>query len=358
MNQLNQLLSTMKQNDEGDMAALPMFKNPFITILKNDRHQRIEIHLRGYFESPQESTQQLTEIYQLAEMYPTALVYITSGGGRVDLLMELYNALKKFDHVITVVNSDASSAGFMLWATGDVRVVCDHAEMMIHRESGGSMGKTDQMIDRVDFMKRRFEKIFAMFCDDVLSEEEKQRARLTEVWFTGEDMIERGAAISWDQFQQLDTQPYNSVEIIERDGAAYLRQGNYLTPVNVTPTEDAMYSIFDVLYDVPDKKNIIDGYTLAEVAGMEEPTDEKEESADDLDQYHGYDLNDPLNEHNVRDILRKVFGKGKFRVYGNYLAVGIFQGKEHCLIDSTFFNNTIADLMEAISLVIDVPTSE
>lgn len=355
LQQLNEALqSTMKQNDEGDMAALPMFKNPFITIVKNDRHQRIELHLRGYFESPQESTQQLTELYQLAESYPTVLVYINSGGGRVDLLMELHNALKKFDHVITVVNSDAASAGFMLWASGHVRVVCHHAELMIHRESSGSMGKTDQMIDRVDFMKRRFEKIFSMFCEDVLTEAEKERARLTEVWFTGDDMIERGAAISWDQFQERDTTPYNSLEIVERDGATYLRQGNYLTPVNVTPAEDAFYSLFDILYEVPDPVNLIEGKTLAEVAGFEEPDQPEEEEQKEEVVDKDLDSNLRLSKDKAREIMRDCFGKGNYRIYHPGVIVAIYKRKEHIVLDVGYgWKHTVGDLYEAIDALIE-----
>lgn len=294
------MLNMKNKTSNDDELQIPMLKQPFMSMIENDRHGRIELHLRGGFDSPQENNQQLTELAQLAEEYPVALVYINSGGGRVDLLMELIHILKKFETVITVCLSDAASAGFMLWCTGDVRVVAHSAEMMAHRESSGWQGKTDHVIERYDFIKRRFEFVFKDLCGEVLTDDEMEKARRSELWFLGQDMIDRGVAISWEQFHKNDTDPYSSFEIVERGEGQYMRVGNYMVPVNIEVVEGELYSIFEILYGMQNPKNLVESVEeeMGEDSSPASPTPEP-----------------TLSEEEIRDTLRGVFGKGNYRIY-------------------------------------------
>ncbi len=44
------------------------------------------------------------------------------------------------------------------------------------------------------------------------------KARTTEVFFTGEEMIERGVAISWDQFHERDLTPLETMNVVSVNG--------------------------------------------------------------------------------------------------------------------------------------------
>ena len=308
----------MQQNDQFESAVqIPMMKQPLLTMIKNDKHNRVEVHLRGHFESPQECSHELTELHQLAEMYPTALVYIASAGGQIDMLMELAGSLQRFENLITVSLSDACSAGFMLWCLGHVRVVAPNAEMMIHRETSGYANKTDLVLERFEFLKRRFESIFEEMCGAVLDADEMEKARWSEVWFLGKDLIERGKAISWDQFHMNDTMPREVIEIVDVNGQSYLSKEGLLIPVSIQIEENAAYSIFDVMYGVTDPVSLIENDTEEE---PEEKCDVDPEEKCDVElsvpeyQFNNWESTNTHKYGVLRSLLRRVFGKGNFRV--------------------------------------------
>lgn len=307
-------------DDQSEAIQIPAMKQPLLTLVKNDAHDRVEVHLRGTFDSPQECTSELTELHQLAEMYPTALVYIGSRGGQIDMLMELAGALERFDNLITVSLAEASSAGFMLWCLGDVRVVSPTAEMMVHRETSGYANKTDLVLERFEFLKRRFEAIFEQMCGHILDEEEMEKARRSEVWFIGQDFIDRGKAISWDQFHVRDTTPQDVMEIVDVDGKRYLSKEGILIPVTLDLDGDKAYSLFEIMYGVKEPE----GITIYGDDG-EELEEEKQNAIHDEEcdiqlkvpeyQFNNWESTNTRHKYRVlRSLLRSVFGKGNFRV--------------------------------------------
>ena len=303
------MTSSYKLNDEQEQQKVLSMIRPFMSVVKNDSHGRVELHLRGEFGSPQASTLELTELTNLSEVYPTCVVYINSIGGRVDLLREIVAILEKFQNIITVVTSNANSAGLMLWGIGDLRVVCPHAELMAHREMSGYMDKTDAFIGRGEFLKRRFELMFNDMCGGILTDEEIDKARFTEVWLLGQDMIDRGVAISWEQFHVMDTTPVESMRVISRNGQLYVQSSDGdLMKANVEFDQSTLYSFLDVMY------------------GDESPTDDIEESEPPIQQSpftqkieNGkFVVSDSdttkIAPSEIRFILRTIFGKGNFKV--------------------------------------------
>lgn len=292
-----------KKGSSPDIASI-FSPNAFMTLLKNDRHNRVELHLRGEFTGPESNTQELAELYQLSEMYPTLLVYVNSIGGRVDTLTEIINVSKKFDVVITVCNGQASSAGFMIWCTGDIRVTDELAEHMFHREGWGMGGKTDQILDRAEFAKRHFERIVHEWCGDVVDEEQLEKARTTEVWISGHELIEQGKAISWEQFYQRDTTPLEMMTVANVNGRYYLNVGgNAAVPIDISVSSEEVVSIANEIY-------------------KGEPPEEKEEGSESTDINSMINtailnlmgINDSESRDELRDILRDVYGKGNFQV--------------------------------------------
>jgi len=366
-----------KSNDEG-FAEVVISANtppPLITLFRNDTHNRVELHLRGEFGSPQECTAEIAELGQLSTQYSTILVYISSIGGRIDLLMEIMGMLEKFNTIITATLSDANSAGFMLWARGDVRVVAPTAEMMIHRETSGYINKTDLVLERYEFVKRRFERIFVEFCGHILTQEEMDRARISEVWLLGQDLIDRQKAISWEQFHSNDTLPREVMEIVEVRGQRYVVQdGEFLVPVDVVFSSDAVYSVFDVVYDLPETISLINDSQDATDEDDEDDDDEENDDAKQLEaktfieddfpdwwttiHFGTYNIISSERVDVLRDIMRSVFGKGKY-AYSPYsscdLLTYIEDGSRYTMFEESF---TLSDLIMAILTLLDDPYSD
>lgn len=314
-----------KNDNQSEEMNLMMPMNRFITLAKNDELGRVDVHLRGIFESPQSCTQELTELHHLSSQYPTACVYINSDGGRIDLLMELTNILKKFQSVITVVTSNAASAGFMLWCIGDVRVVCPHAEIMAHRETSGMIDKTHPMSDRVEFLKRRFDHLFVDLCGDFLTEEEIELAKRGELWFLGEDFIEREQAISWEKFCSVDSAPPEPIALVNIDDVVYMDVSGLLMPVKDIEMDDGeLYNPHQIIYGVHNPKNLLEG--------LVEPDENEEEDSRNLSQ-------DVIGtEERFRSILRDAFGKGQYQISKDVTVMGGEYWSVYVFVESTKYH--------------------
>jgi len=344
-----------KLDHEQHDNLMSLMGDRFLTLAKNDKHNRVDIHVRGEFDSPQNSTKDLTELYDLSETYTTACIYINSEGGRIDTLMELVNVLGKFDSVITVVTSNASSAGFMLWSIGDVRVVCPSAEMMVHRETSGYIDKTYPMHDRVTFLKRRFDKLFVDLCNDVLTEEELEEAKRGELWFLGEDFIDRGIAVSWESFIERDQQNVDVLPILTFDDVMYAEVGGMFIPVEeIKFKEYEAYRPMDIVYALPNTESIVS------VEDVEDEYTETKEKPDDDTTSITCPEEAVGSFDTVRDILRNKFGKGNFSVetaglFGYTALYGKLGGKKRKVLEGDYYEiledyttNDIFDLIENV----------
>jgi len=268
----------------------------FMTVKVDEQKQRVEVHLRGNFSSPQENTNELVELYQLAEKYTSAIFYINSSGGRVDMLLELASIMKMFKHTITVACSQVASAGFMLWAVGEVRVTQPHTEFMGHREFYGYGGKTDQHNDLLVHNKRRFDAYIQEVFGSILNEYEMDKIKYTEVWLTDGDVIERGKAIDWNTFMKRDNMTPQLHNVVVYEGKAFLvndSTGN-LIPVSISEMSEEEYDPFDIVF---------------------KGTDTEEHTGDETDalRFIGKDAYDnSLSEKKLRERLKDVIGKGNF----------------------------------------------
>jgi ATP-dependent protease ClpP protease subunit len=172
----------------------------FISIIENGG--RVEVYVRG---SPMESTRELIALQQASENFDTAIVWINSPGGDVSLLVELMNILKNFNNLVTIGTGQIASAGAMLWCIGDVRVLMDYTDFMIHRESYYyGYAKTQEHLEHASHTNRLYTKMIVQLFGGILTEEEIEKAKLTEVFFVPDELIERGVAISYEQFKKYD----------------------------------------------------------------------------------------------------------------------------------------------------------
>lgn len=180
-----------------EFSEMPTLKPKFITIVKKDF--RVEVHLRGEFPSSEECTKELLELYELSDSYETVVVFISSPGGAAHFAVELISVLGKFKNVITIAAGMIASAGFLIWGVGDLRVVQKHTWIMIHRESYIHIGQTDTHLDLGNYNQDVYSRLLSDACS-FLTDEEIEKAKRSDVYITSENLIERGHAISWEEF--------------------------------------------------------------------------------------------------------------------------------------------------------------
>lgn len=246
---------------------LPMKPETELHIVPNEEHNRIEIHLRGPIGEPETIAEQLTMLYQYAETCSVCIIFINSPGGAISTLVELLAILKKFDTVITVGTGEMASAGFMLWCSGDIRVVQEYSSIMCHRESFGNLNaKTDSHLDLANYTALVYGTMVRDLCGDVLTDEEIDKIRYTEVYLTAEQLVDRGMAITWDQFIQADVDEVDIKEVVTLDGEEY----TFISPSHIMrriETEDGPKGLvvpyLQSLYGVPNPP-----YWLVELADL------------------------------------------------------------------------------------------
>lgn len=193
-----------KVSDDDDFVQQVMGNKPrFLTVVMND--ETPEVYVRGYFTDPEEFTTEVAAIHKLSEEYETIKVYINSGGGRVDTLIDLHSALRKFSTIITIASGTIASAAFNLWCAGDIRVIQRHTWVMSHRESYfGGYSKTQHHKELAEYNDLLHGEMLAEFCIDVLTPEEIERAKTSEVYLMPNVLVERGVAIWWEEFLKRD----------------------------------------------------------------------------------------------------------------------------------------------------------
>lgn len=227
------MLNNKKQEmEEVDVNEIFGQKPKFLTISVNGDIP--ELHVRGQFGNPVESSGELAVLMRLAEEYHTIRVYINSEGGRVDMLTELANILRKFTTVITVGGGNIASAGFSLWCIGDVRVIQPHTWIMAHRETYGMYGKTQHHKDLAEYNDKLYGQMLSDMTSCVLSEEEVEYAKVNELYLEPDELVSRGAAIYWDDYisRSADVDAMTQISLYEFKGKLFMSgSGGTLSPV-------------------------------------------------------------------------------------------------------------------------------
>lgn len=257
-----------KDDDDGPPFSMQP-PNKFLTIARNEERSRVEVHVKGQFDAPRNNVYEIGALYDLSDTYETVVVYINSEGGRIDMLNELVAVIRKFKVVVTVGSGVINSAAFMLWTIGDIRVVQDYSIFMAHRESYHMSGKTQQHVELANFNQRIFSKMVDKFFENVLTSDELEKIKHTEIFFSGEDLIERGCAIHWDDFVEgADRVPEEVLNVIRLDGRYWIHEGNTLSEIDIN-FGGPVYKDFEVWFRVPNALPIW------------EPEDDEEECEDE-----------------------------------------------------------------------------
>lgn len=229
-----------------------------ISLVENTEAARVEMHLRGAILPPEDIEGLLTSLYQVSDSYDTIMVYLNTPGGSLYSLVEIMAALQKFKTIITVACGTSASAGFLLWCSGNIRVVQPYASLMCHREVYNTgMMKTSQHLDLVNHANDTYAGMTDKLCAGILTPEEMQKSTITEVFLSGDQMIERGKAISWAQFIAADRVQLQPDVTVCHNGIVYdvLPSGD-LGYYGETDDEYWTVAADEVLYGVPDASRV------------------------------------------------------------------------------------------------------
>ncbi len=126
----------------------------------------------------------------------TLEMHISSRGGYVHELIELYNLVNTVFHknVVTYCNY-GYSAGALAFLMGSDRVVYEHSDWMMHSYSGGFGGKRDDMITHLEHEDARLQKFFNQMMKPYFTKKElKKMQKGKDFWMGAEEMLKRGIA--------------------------------------------------------------------------------------------------------------------------------------------------------------------
>lgn len=232
----------------------PIDPSDFILVSVNESKSRVEVHIRGEILSPQYATKQLGTLYELSERYDTVLYYINTPGGVLSTLTEFLSVNQKFKTVITVGCGCVASAGFSLWASGDIRVTQSNTIFMCHRESFVFAGKTPQHLEIATFNDQLFSVLSQELFGDILTEQEIEKSKTTEVYVSDKELIRRNTCIDWKKFITRDNLSIQSWTQIEIDNEVYDLDGDICIAA-----DGSKHLYTDLLFDLPYRKVISDG---------------------------------------------------------------------------------------------------
>jgi len=201
---------------------LLLINNKFITIRADDAMMRVSVHIRGEFPDPASISEELAMLYALSSEYQSIVIFINSPGGRVDSLAEILNVFELYESVITVGTGVVGSAAFNLWASGDIRVVQKYASMMAHRESYAIHVKTDQQKDYAEHASAVYGKLHSDLLSCILTEDELEFSKRSEVFLSTEELISRGVAISWENFVERDLTQFDKSDMLYIDDRIFI----------------------------------------------------------------------------------------------------------------------------------------
>lgn len=160
---------------QGSMPFPPMFGNSLLTDIILDMREGIkdkEVH-----------------------------VFVGSFGGEVAALNMILQQLLTYQYRVGINLGTACSCGWMLLFACHERYVSPFSQAMYHDISTFCGGKHTELQRNAEFMGR-WQKELLKITDTgkVLTEKELELGRTTEVWLTGRELIERGAAKNYTEY--------------------------------------------------------------------------------------------------------------------------------------------------------------
>lgn len=128
-------------------------------------------------------------------------VFVGSFGGEVAALNMILQQLLTYEYRVGINLGAACSCGWMLLFACQERYVSPFSQAMYHDMSSACFGKHSELQSSAEFMAR-WQKELLKSTDtvNVLTQKELDLGRTSEVWLTGRELIERGAAKDYTEY--------------------------------------------------------------------------------------------------------------------------------------------------------------
>ena len=122
--------------------------------------------------------------------------HISSRGGVIDELLELYNLCNTLFHGnVTTYCNHGYSAGAMAFLFGAERGIYEHSDWMMHSWSGGFGGKRDDVLTHMKHEDKRLAKFFNNIMLPYFTKKElKDMQGGKDFWMDSTEMLKRGIA--------------------------------------------------------------------------------------------------------------------------------------------------------------------
>lgn len=195
---------------------------------KNDHYELIWI---SGFQSPDENCTiyndllvDLKEANKSKEIH----VWVNSLGGDTTSLVMISQLLEQFEYIVTIGTGEIDSAGFDLWAVGDQRYLFKNSLCMYHGLSTFAGGKSKQLKNYSQFIESYSKQLEDYIkAKNILTDEEIEKGRLTQVWILGSQLINRGVAIDFSLYK--NRQSMAKIQGFKMDQSFYVKdvQGKY-----------------------------------------------------------------------------------------------------------------------------------
>lgn len=158
-------------------------------------------------------------------------IFVGSYGGAAHCLNMILQHVNQFKHVVGINLGYACSCGFMLLAHCDEIYTTPYASFLYHSMSTLEWGKISEIKHSNEFHHKWWNilvnnsKVRQMLTDDEL-----KLGETSEVWLTGQDLIDRGVAAEYEMYSkrnilQPDTDSFYIVgnDVYRKEGSVFKR---------------------------------------------------------------------------------------------------------------------------------------
>ncbi|AUR82486.1 Clp protease [Vibrio phage 1.152.O._10N.222.46.E1] len=129
------------------------------------------------------------EILRQARKGDKVLVTINTPGGRLDTAVHLIDAIEQCKGQVTArLVGDGFSAGSLIFLSCKNKQVGKFGSLMLHRESGGIVGKGSDTEKQMEYQKKYMNEVYADIYSKYLDERDMERLMDgTDLWFSANE---------------------------------------------------------------------------------------------------------------------------------------------------------------------------
>ena len=201
-------------------------------------------------------------------------IFINSIGGSVDNLSFVLQQVLEYRHRVTVCCGSALSAGFILWACGHERYVSPYSELMYHTIYSGYEGKGVELSSYGNHVERLTAELMeAVDMKSIISAEDMEKGKSTEVWYLGKDFIESGKAKDYSEYASRKI-PMVALVTVTGDSRFFAKSGDGFMELVLNSEREYSY---DEILEIDRQASEAASHIALVVSDEESSTDEDDE---------------------------------------------------------------------------------